>query len=319
MNFRDTNTQLIATAALSLGLLAPVSDVSAHTTFRQPPSPAFKSGSTVVTPTGIVENNKDYDWVQNSHGCFLDNSFEKLKRAGVMGTSVVFPTDPDSSVVTFPSSANTPSGFGNPFATDGSQNLKGTADSLSNYFTWKDHTGKPAPLTSISQILTVMPYVGVFPKWVKKYDASGQVAGFATYGSRQDPSSTLAYPVSLGAISFKPTSCAQKLVIRVAIADICKNKTFPPTAPTALVWINHTTAKFRNSDVDGIAPVSYASASATQPTTNPANFWPTVTIKRDLVGNPLPASCNGQGLDVFDTPTDTQIDRDLPIKGWWGR
>ena len=295
----------------------------AHTTFRQPASPAFIAGDaakTAVFPTGIYENKKDYDFVQTSHGCFADTSFAKLNRVPVVATSVVFPTDPNSIVETFPSSAKTPSGYGNPFATDGSQNIKGTQSSLDAHFKWTDHTGAVASLASISNILTPMPNTAVFPKWVRKTDTLGNPVGFATYGGKLDPFSTGAYPIALGGISFAPTSCAQKLVIRVAIADVCKRNAFPPgkSDGEANVWINHTTAKFPNSNLDGIAPL--AQPDATSPAVpTAAKFWPTVTITRDTKTNPLPANCNGNGLDVFVTPTDAQIDRDLPIPGFWGK
>ncbi len=295
----------------------------AHTTFRQPPSPAFiatDAAKTPVFPTGVYENKKDYDFVQTSHGCFTDSSFQKLNRVPVVGTSVVFPTDPDSIVETFPSSAKTPSGYGNPFATDGSQNIKGTQSSLDANFKWTDHTGAVASLASISNLLTTMPSTAVFPKWVRKTDPLGNPVGFATYGGKLDPFSTGAYPFALGGVSFAPTSCAQKLVIRVAIADICKRNAFPPGAHEgeANVWINHPTAKFSHPNIDGIAPL--AQPDATSPAVpTAAKFWPTITITRDTKSNPLPASCNGNGLDVFVTPTDAQIDRDLPIPGFWGK
>ena len=168
-------------------------------------------------------------------------------------------------------------------------------------------------LSGVADILTTMPDKSVFSNWRKKYigDSNGNngavPVGFEVYGGpAQDGYSTLAYPVKFGGIKFKTASCAKSLTIRIAVADFCSNK-WPVADGSANVWINHTTPKFANSDVDGIAPAG-----------TPANFWPAISVFRNLTTNPLPASC-GKGQDWFVTPSDAQIDRDLPIKGVWGK
>lgn len=263
---------------------------SAHTTFR--------NGS------AGVENVTDYDFVQTSHGCFANSDPAKTARTPVTATSVVFPTDADAIVETFPSSAATPTGTKN----------AGTPAHLSDFFSWTDHTGAVSALTNISSLITWIQSAEVFPKARRKVDSLGNTVGFEVYGGKLDPFSTGAYPVKIGGVKFSPTSCAAKVVIRVAIADVCKRNVFPPKAGSANVWINHTTAKFIHSDLDGIAPVDNTGAAV------PANFWPAITIKRNLTSNPLPANCNaGNTVDVFVTPSDAQIDMDLPIKGYWGK
>lgn len=260
----------------------------AHTTFRN--------------ANTILENVVDYDFVQTSHGCFENAA--RTVRIPVKGVSAVFGTDADAIVETYLSSANTPTGT----------LTRGTPAKLSDFFTSRDHTGAVSALVSIGSVLTNMESHEVFPKNRRKVDPLGNTVGFESWGGKLDPFSTGAFPVRLGGISFNPASCATKLVIRVAIADVCKPGAFPPGEGKANVWINHVTTKFKNSNVDGIAPVDATGKAV------PANFWPTISIKRNLTTNPLPANCNASNtFDVFNTPSDNQIDRDLPIQGWWGK
>lgn len=111
-------------------------------------------------------------------------------------------------------------------------------------------------------------------------------------------------PFGITGVQFKPTSCAKKLVIRVAVADWClkgaKNSDHDSRVD---VWIGSKTAKFNDDDV----------------MPNPAGgaiFWPGLTVNRDLVKNPLPGT---KGFDASKITTDGDvnsgiIDRTKP--GW---
>lgn len=88
--------------------------------------------------------------------------------------------------------------------------------------------------------------------------------------------------------------CAKRLLVKIAIADICK-KTFPPKPGTANLWIPGVTTTFTHADIDGVGA--------------PA----TLTINRK---NALDPAC-GEGYDVTVTPSSEDVDAHLPIKGYW--
>lgn len=95
---------------------------------------------------------------------------------------------------------------------------------------------------------------------------------------------------------FKEDSCAKALRVNIAIANYCtRSKTSDARAD---IWIGHTTAKFDDPDV-----VS-------------TGFWPHVMVVRDLENNPLPAGC-GDGYTIEVSPSDADIDKYLPIRGYW--
>lgn len=134
-------------------------------------------------------------------------------------------------------------------------------------------------------------------------------AGPAPYSSaplaEQVTSATGLSPFKYGAVKFKTTSCAKNLKVRIAVANWCKRGNGTADMGDRVdVWMGHTTPLFNDQ--------------RTMPRATPYNpavespFWPTMTIARDLVANPLDAACNG-GYDLAIEPADADIDAFLPI------
>ena len=135
-----------------------------------------------------------------------------------------------------------------------------------------------------------------------KYDTLNNPIGF--YGKSGSLAVNLRgrVPFSFVAPIFQPTSCAKKLNIEVAIADICvASKPFIQAAKVNL-WIPNNGSNYSRLGgplgVDGIG--------------EPA----VLQVNRDLVGNPLPSSC-GAGVDVTVSPSAVDIDTNLGIPGYW--
>lgn len=111
-------------------------------------------------------------------------------------------------------------------------------------------------------------------------------------------------PFRYGAVKFQITSCAKSLKVRIAVANWCKRgKKTAADDDRVDLWIGHTTAVFNDQ--------------RTMPRDTPYDpskevpFWPTLTINRDLVNNPLNPKC-GAGYDLAIEPADADIDALLP-------
>ena len=120
--------------------------------------------------------------------------------------------------------------------------------------------------------------------------------------------------------TFKPTSCAQNLIVRVAVTNWCKRGGGKANDPDRKdVWIGTDTGSklYSMTGADhGIMPNSRVTLGMTGTPTEQGNgksFWPAFTVTRDLVKNPLPASCNGESYDVVVEPSGADIDKNLTI------
>jgi hypothetical protein len=140
----------------------------------------------------------------------------------------------------------------------------------------------------------------VFDKLAEKYDSNGNVIGFINTKGNLDVNLHGLVPFRTGAITFKSNttgsaggSCVSKVNIKVGIADIC-NMSFSrkdgPKVGDANLWIPRNTPKFSNSKLDGIG------SPATLSISNPA--------------------CTTNGFEVTISPSDEDIDANLPFKGW---
>ncbi|MGI9212268.1 MAG: hypothetical protein ACR2HF_07315 [Methylococcaceae bacterium] len=126
-------------------------------------------------------------------------------------------------------------------------------------------------------------------------EAGNSIGFYSTNGSLQADALGLV-PFRFSAVSFAPATCARRLLIKLAIADIC-SMSFPPKVGTAGLWLPSTTVRFRDPVLLG----------------DPA----TLIVNRDLVSNPLPAAQNCKdGFDVTIKPSAEDIDAHLPFKGW---
>ena len=169
-----------------------------------------------------------------------------------------------------------------------------------------------------------------------KIDAAGTTRGFAvTQGPipkynlwnaplEQDIISTT------GLVSFKFTvpkfnanSCVKNLVVRIAVSNWCTRGGGKPTYDPSRkdVWIGTDTGSVLYSMLgpdNGVMPYSQSALGITDPKTssaqgNGSSFWPSFTVTRDLVNNPLPARCNGQSYDIAVSPSGADIDTNLTI------
>ncbi len=134
-------------------------------------------------------------------------------------------------------------------------------------------------------------------------DPQGNTVGFWS-GLGTVPASGWAakLPVRIGAINIEPTSCASKVVIVPAIANICQLGT--------LADVTGPTGRF---EADNLFVDLWTAPDAGSPFDAPAwNFPATLTVERDLENNPLPASC-GEGFAVRVFPSAEQLDRDFKI------
>jgi hypothetical protein len=104
---------------------------------------------------------------------------------------------------------------------------------------------------------------------------------------------------------FVATSCAKRLLVKVAIADVCllgASITDSVKAGKVNLWIPDNGSQYatlgKAENVDGIG--------------SPA----TLTVNRNLTTNPLLPAC-GAGMDVTVTPSAADLTSNLPIPGVW--
>lgn len=109
-----------------------------------------------------------------------------------------------------------------------------------------------------------------------------------------DPTLTGVIPFNLSGVTFMPESCAHTVRVRIGIANWCHHEVGNRRAD---VWIGKATPVFNDLDVLSI------------------DFWPTLTINRDLENNPLPESC-GEGYEAIVEPSAEAIDQYLPMAGF---
>lgn len=142
----------------------------------------------------------------------------------------------------------------------------------------------------------------IFEMQTEIVDENGNVLGFQARKGRLAHNLVGRVPFQFTPPNFVAASCAKRLLIKVAIADICSAKK-PQLDPTKVVlWIPD----------NGSAIAVAALAGGVEGIGDAA----TLTVNRDLLANPLPEGC-GDGFDVTVTPSAAQIDRDLPIPKYW--
>ncbi|MEX2207457.1 MAG: hypothetical protein WEF50_14605 [Myxococcota bacterium] len=142
----------------------------------------------------------------------------------------------------------------------------------------------------------------IFLSQTETLDANGNVVGLQARWGRLEPDLLGRVPFQFSAPSFVPESCAKRLLIQIAIADICSTRRPLLRPEKANLWIPD----------NGSAIANAALANGVEGVGAPA----TLTVNRNLSSNPLPAEC-GAGIDVTVTPSAAQVDRDLPIGHYW--
>jgi hypothetical protein len=131
---------------------------------------------------------------------------------------------------------------------------------------------------------------------------SGVVRGIQLTGASLDPDMIGLAPFRMSGVKFEPASCAKSLKVRMAIANWCNTSQDVADGRRVDLWFGQMTTKFNDPGV--------------MPHENTEVYWPTLTINRDLVANPLPAYC-GTGFDLAVQPSASDIDANLGIKGYW--
>jgi hypothetical protein len=162
----------------------------------------------------------------------------------------------------------------------------------------KDVVSTPAaPDQSISSIQDK----SIFKIQDLKLDGSGNVVGFHAWRGKLKTNFSGAVPFAYVAPSFNPDSCAKRLLLKVAVADICKSGKNLDIGSVNL-WIPDVTPKFSK---DALIPGSDG--------TDHSGFPATLVINRTSALNP---ACN-EGYDVTVWPGDDAIDAYLPIRKYW--
>jgi hypothetical protein len=224
------------------------------------------SGSALAHTTiksPATEGVRDDNALKIGHGCEGDH--------GVIAQSVVFPTDAPGISTSDPSVV----------VTDLSEVI--TQGSLAN----------------LAQSIQDR---SIFLHQSETLDANGNVVGFQARWGKLEPDLLGRVPFQFSPPNFVAESCAKRLLIKVAIADICSIRR-PLLHPEKVnLWIPDNGSAIATAAL--AAGVEGIGAAAT------------LTVSRNLTTNPLPAAC-GAGVDVTVIPSAAQVDRDLPIGRYW--
>lgn len=144
-----------------------------------------------------------------------------------------------------------------------------------------------------------------------KKDAAGNDIGFSGTDGLLSGELRGRAPFEFTAPNFVATSCVKRLLIEVAVAEICKRRsTLIGSAGLALgagtvnLWIPANGSRYA---VEG------ARAGA-QGVGDPA----TLIVNRNVALNPLPLACGG-GIDLTVTPAAADVDANLGIPDFWPR
>lgn len=154
-------------------------------------------------------------------------------------------------------------------------------------------SGNPAvvSIASFANVAQLIQNRDIFSKQREKTDAQGNVIGFEGTEGSLDPTLHGLVPFRTAGVSFPADSCATKLVVQIAVADICQKQ------GAKNLWIPSVTAKYTDPTVDGIGSAA------------------SLTINRDLTKNPLRASC-GAGYALTVTPSNEDVDANLKLEGY---
>lgn len=147
----------------------------------------------------------------------------------------------------------------------------------------------------------ITPYIdaSVFKNRQLKIDdpSLGNPIGFSSTKGKIPSKYYAEIPLLLTPVFFVDTSCVTQLVVHPVGADICK-VTKNVKLGDANIWMEHPTKKFPN-------PVHGTGENELR-----------IVYQRDLNSTPLPNGCGeGHAVDVF--ASDEDIDKNLPIPGYW--
>lgn len=142
----------------------------------------------------------------------------------------------------------------------------------------------------------------IFEHQTEVEDVNGNVIAFRARRGHLSPNLVGRVPFQFSAPAFVRGSCVKRLLIRIAIADICDTR--PPLLDPQKVnlWIPDNGSRL--AELGRAAGVEDIGGAAT------------LTVNRNLTSNPLPEAC-GAGFDLTVTPSAVQVDRDLPMGRFW--
>jgi len=157
---------------------------------------------------------------------------------------------------------------------------------------------------SLAGLVRAVHETSIFRTREVKIDSLGNVTGFAAFDGSLSPTLLGRIPFQFAAPKFVASSCASRLLIKVAIADVCSLAPADTIAAGKVnLWIPDNGSQYAATGkplgIDGIG--------------SPA----TLIVNRDLAVNPLPPAC-GAGVDVTVTPSAADVDANLAIPGVWG-
>lgn len=145
----------------------------------------------------------------------------------------------------------------------------------------------------------------VFRAQQVKRDALNNMIGFSGTDGALGVDALGRVPFQFAGPKFVATSCAKRLLVRVAIADVCiygSGLADSVKAGKVNLWLPDNGSQFsvagKAQNVDGIG--------------SPA----TLTVNRNLTTNPLLPAC-GAGIDVTVMPSPADVNANLPIPGVW--
>lgn len=265
----------------------------------------------LMTPI-VTEGVRVMNYVNVGHGCKGNKP--------TFGTSVVFPN-----------AASYPPIIGIDSTSDG----KGSA----KVYTTKLAADFYSPASGIGALVRA---TSPWPSSENKLDALGNKSGFWAGGIAYDQTVATAIPVAFfsAAVKIVPASCARSVTFYLAIADVCDVTAKSPNIGDEQVELWSPIPNFtgvpgqpfgagvadekRNipvgpkfSNYDGWENGDKVGMGAA--TAIAGNGWgspATLKVNRDLVANPLPAGCTGnggKGDDVHVYPTAEQINKELPV------
>lgn len=156
---------------------------------------------------------------------------------------------------------------------------------------------------SVAGLANLIQSKDIFNVQKEKVDAAGSVIGFYGRTGSLDIDAQGRVPFAFTSPNFVATSCAKKLNIEVAVADICVTSNPKIRAGKVNLWIPNNGSTYAvQGNANGVEGIGFET--------------PTIQVSRDLTLNPLPEAC-GAGIDVTVTPSAADINANLGIAGYW--
>ena len=335
----DTRFKKIALCTIVTALCGAAQVASAHTGIRDSGfiEGQGNTGVSVNVATGVVApSSAAYNAFTITHGCATNLTPEAgttAMRKNVIAMAALFPNSPNAADVKI-YRYKTGTIAAGVKGVDGTV-LTGAASALpvtsANDLT-DDINGAVAGAGLTGLNLGVVSS-NLFGNSVQpKLNATGALRGYSVYNTAKTQaltedliSTTGLSPFKMAVPTFKTTSCAANLIVRVAVTNWCmKGLLSKNSTSRSDVWIGTDTGSVKYSMMGPnheIMPNSRTTMGMTDATLseqgNGTSFWPKITVHRDLVKNPLPASCNGESYDVVVQPSGADIDANLTIPGFF--